>query len=37
MNDNNKRKIAILTDIHALLELTKAILEDIHKRGITDI
>ena len=32
-----QRKIAIFTDAHALLEPTKAILDDINKRGITEI
>ncbi len=31
------RKIAIFTDAHALLEPTQAALEDIQKRGITEI
>lgn len=31
------RKIAILTDIHALLEPTQAALDDIEKRGIKEI
>lgn len=35
--ENNGRKIAILTDIHALYEPTLAILDDIKKRGITEI
>ena len=32
-----ERKIAIFTDSHALLEPTQAIIEDIKKRGITEI
>ena len=32
-----KRKIAIFADAHSLLEPTKAALEDISKRGITEI
>ncbi len=35
--ENRQRKIAILTDCHALLEPTKAILEDVNRRGITEI
>ena len=31
------RQIAILTDIHGLLEPTQAILDDIERRGITEI
>ncbi len=31
------RQIAILTDIHSLLEPTEAILDDIERRGITEI
>ena len=31
------RQIAILTDVHGLLEPLEAILEDIRRRGITDI
>lgn len=34
---DNQRKIAIFTDAHALLEPTKAALEDMHRRGITEI
>lgn len=37
MKDQNPRKIAIFTDAHALLEPTVAVLEDIKKRGITEI
>lgn len=37
MENNNQRKIAILTDCHALLEPTKAIFEDINRRGIMEI
>lgn len=37
MSDSNKRKIAIFTDAHALLEPTQAVLEDIKRRGITEI
>lgn len=33
----NKRKIAIFTDAHGLLEPTKAALEDMKSRGITEI
>lgn len=36
MSDSG-RKIAIFTDAHALLEPTKAVLEDIYRRGITEI
>lgn len=32
-----KRQIAIISDIHALLEPTEAIINDINKRGITEI
>ncbi len=32
-----KQKIAIFTDLHGLLEPTEAILEDIQKRGISEI
>lgn len=32
-----KRRIAILADAHALLEPVQAILDDIHKRGITEV
>lgn len=35
--DINQRKIAIFTDAHALLEPTKAVLDDIKRRGITEI
>ena len=31
------RKIAIFTDAHALLEPTEAALEDMQRRGITEI
>lgn len=34
---DNLRKIAIFTDAHGLLEPTKAAIEDMHKRGITEI
>ncbi len=34
---DNQRKIAIFTDAHALLEPTRAALEDMHRRGITEI
>ena len=37
MQDNDLRRIAILTDIHALLEPTQAALEDIRRKGITEI
>ena len=37
MGDYTGREIAIFTDIHGLLEPTIAILEDIRKRGITEI
>ena len=37
MQNKNSRKIAIFTDAHALLEPTKAVLEDIQRRGITEI
>lgn len=36
-NNLNNRKIAIFTDAHALLEPTQAALEDMHRRGITEI
>ena len=36
-NNLNNRKIAIFTDAHALLEPTQAVLEDMHRRGITEI
>ena len=36
-NDLNNKKIAIFTDVHALLEPAQAALEDMHKRGITEI
>lgn len=35
--NSNKKKIAIFTDAHALLEPTAAVLEDIRNRGITEI
>ena len=35
--ENNVRKIAILTDAHALLEPVEAVLEDIKRRGITEV
>lgn len=34
---NNKRKIAILTDSHGIFEPTLTVLEDMRKRGITEI
>ncbi len=34
---DNQRKIAIFTDAHALLEPTRAALEDMYRRGITEI
>ena len=37
MSDYTGREIAIFADIHGLLEPTVAILEDIRKRGITEI
>ncbi len=37
MNKYTGRQIAIFTDIHALLEPTVAILDDIRKRGIREI
>lgn len=37
MQSKALRKIAIFTDAHALLEPTQAALEDIRKRGITEI
>ncbi len=37
MKDNNLRRIAILTDAHALLEPTQAVLEDVKRKGITEI
>ena len=37
MQDNNLRRIAIITDAHALLEPTQAALEDIRRKGITEI
>lgn len=36
-NNLNNRKIAIFTDAHALLEPTQAALEDMYRRGITEI
>lgn len=35
--EKNKRKIAIFTDSHGLLEPTMAVLDDIRRRGITEI
>ncbi len=35
--DNKKRQIAIFADVHALLEPLEAALDDIRKRGITEI
>ncbi len=32
-----QRKVAILTDAHGLLEPTQAAIEDMHRRGITEI
>ncbi len=32
-----KRKIAIITDVHALLEPLEAVLDDMERRGITEI
>ena len=39
MNDNqlNGRKIGIITDAHGLLEPTKAALEDMQSKEITEI
>ena len=37
MNEYTGREIAVFTDVHALLEPISAILEDIKKRGITEI
>lgn len=37
MKEYTGRQIAIFTDAHGLLEPTKAVLEDISKRGITEI
>ena len=37
MNNYTGRQIAIFTDSHGLLEPTVAILEDIRRRGITEI
>lgn len=37
MQDNKLRRIALLTDAHALLEPTQAALEDIRRKGITEI
>lgn len=37
MSEYTGRQIAIMTDLHALLEPTLAILADIKKRGITEI
>lgn len=36
-NDLGQRKIAIFADIHGLLEPTIAVLDDIKRRGITEI
>lgn len=36
-NFNKKRQIAIFTDVHGLLEPTMAVLDDIRRRGITEI
>ena len=36
-NLNNRRQIAIFTDSHGLLEPTMAVLDDIRRRGITEI
>lgn len=35
--ESQKRKVAIITDIHGLLEPAIEVLEDIRKRGITEI
>lgn len=37
MKDNKLRRISILTDAHALLEPTQAVLEDVKRKGITEI
>lgn len=37
MENNKQRKIAIFTDSHALLEPTQAALEDMKRKGITEI
>lgn len=37
MSTNIERKIGIFTDAHGLLEPTKAALEDMTKKGITEI
>ena len=37
MEQYTGRQIAIFTDIHGLLEPTVAVLEDIKRRGITEI
>lgn len=37
MSSNNKRIVAIFTDVHSLIEPLEAILEDIKKRGIKEI
>lgn len=37
MEEKKYRKIAILSDAHALLEPVEAVLDDIKKRGITEI
>lgn len=37
MNEYTGKQVAIFTDSHALLEPTKAAIEDIKKRGITEI
>lgn len=37
MNDKKPRKIAIITDIHALLEPLQAALDDIERKGNTEI
>lgn len=37
MNDKKTRKIAIFSDVHALLEPLRAALDDIESRGITEV
>ena len=37
MRNTKMRKIAIISDVHALLEPLEAVLEDMKKRGITEI
>lgn len=37
MNEYTGRKVAILTDVHSLLEPLNAIIEDVRKKGITEV